>query len=112
MAAKIIVERAKTMKKIKTKKALIGKKNLFCHFLWKLSTLSKNEIISKLINFLKFGFDLIKSPEIYYKKQLRFEKFGISLTPNFASQKGQHEWNTLYIDRIFHNFFKLILLIS
>ncbi len=32
----------------------------------KLSTFSKYEISSYLINILKFGFDYTKSPEIYY----------------------------------------------
>ena len=65
------------------------------HLFGKLSTFVKFVISLKLINIFKFGFDLLKSPEIYYKKQLSFEKLGIFLTPNFASQKGQHEWNTL-----------------
>jgi hypothetical protein len=65
-------------------------------FGWKLSAFSKYVISPKLKNIFKFGFDHTKSPEIYHKKQLGLKLFGNFLTLNFAFQKGQDEWNTLY----------------
>jgi len=67
------------------------------NFWLKLSTFSKYVISLKLKNIFKFGFDHTKSPEIYYQKQLDLKIFGNFLTLNFEIQKGQDEWNTLYL---------------